>query len=66
MTKRQDDTATITAQICGVSDSLVRKVTRGERNNDVVMVAYMELWERKQDAIEKVTEIVENLKKQGA
>ena len=54
---KRDDTAAITANICGVSDNLVRKVMRGERENELVVSVYMELVEGKRELINRVSRI---------
>lgn len=55
---QRDDLATITAQICGVSDNYVRKVKRMERDNEVVITVYMTLLEFKNASITAAKEIV--------
>lgn len=57
---QRDDLATITADICGVTDGYVRKVKRMERDNEVVISVYMTLWEHKQKGIEAARKIVAN------
>ncbi len=44
-TKRRD-VATIVADIHGVTDNYVRKVMRGERENEAIIATYMEIIEQ--------------------
>ena len=62
---KYDNTARIAAGICGVSDNLVRKVVRGDRDNEVVFTVFMELKEREAEAIEHVTSVYHELSKQA-
>lgn len=55
---QRDDLATITADICGVSDSYVRKVKRMERDNEVIIMVYMTLLEFKNAGIAAAKELV--------
>jgi len=54
----KDDLATITARICGVSDNYVRKVIRGDRNNDRVFDTYMYLRDGKNNLVKAVEKAV--------
>lgn len=62
---KYDDTARIAAGICGVSDNLVRKIVRGERDNEVVFTVVMELREKEQEAIEHAKNVYEVLTNQA-
>lgn len=58
---KYNDTARIAAGICGVSDNLVRKVQRGERDNEVVFTVVMELREKEAEAVEHAKKVYEEL-----
>jgi len=62
---KYDDTARIAAGICGVSDNLVRKILRGERDNEVVFTVVMELREKEQEAVEHATNVYKILTNQA-
>lgn len=62
---KYDDTARIAAGICGVSDNLVRKIVRGERDNEVVFTVVMELREKEQEAIEHAKNVYQVLTNQA-
>jgi hypothetical protein len=64
--KRKDDTAATTAEICRVSDNYVRKIARGDRENEIVFTIYMEITERKVKMIEEVTELKNKLVEQAS
>jgi hypothetical protein len=53
---KYDNTARIAAGICGLSDNLIRKVVRGDRENEIAFTVFMELKQHEQVAIEKATE----------
>lgn len=54
----RDDLATITAGICGVCADYVRKVIRGDRNNDRVFDTYMYLRDGKNNLVKAVEKAV--------
>lgn len=54
----RDDLTTITASICGVSADYVRKVIRGDRNNDRVFDTYMYLRDGKNNLVKAVEKAV--------
>lgn len=46
------------AEVTGFSEDYVRKVRSGERNNDTVMIAVMELIEGNKKLVEEVKKVV--------
>ena len=47
-----------TAELVGVSTSLVQKVLRGERENETVLTVFMELSERKNLLLDEVKKLI--------
>jgi len=56
--KHRDDLATLTAQICGVTDVYVRMVLKGKRRNERVLKTYMLLREGKTRLVREVEKII--------
>jgi len=56
--KHRDDLATLTAQICGVTDVYVRMVVKGKRRNERVLKTYMLLREGKTRLVSEVEKII--------
>lgn len=54
----RNDLATITARITGFSADYVRKVIKGERNNERIFECYMNLKEGKSNLIKEIERIV--------
>jgi hypothetical protein len=55
---KRRDVATLVARIHGVSDNYVRKVLRGERENEAIFSTYMEIIEQDNLLIEAVRKAV--------
>jgi len=52
--KGRDDTASIVAEIHGVSPSYVRMITNGKRENAEILSTYMEIKQRKRQLIAEI------------
>jgi len=56
--KIRRDVATLVAFKHGVSDNYVRKVIRGDRENETIMASYMEIVEQDNLLLEAVKKVV--------
>jgi len=51
---RYTDVARITAEVCGVTPSYVRKIVRGVRKNERILNTYIRILESKNRLIEEI------------
>lgn len=58
--QKRDDTATIVADIMGVTADYVRKVINGDRENEDILAVYMELKQGKSRLVEAVRHAIES------